>query len=184
MRQELSNELVEVINEFGPQLYDDFDKVTSAIFYNKNFAHLTRVSWQWRILVPSASVPPSSGTPGLWRRKSGTGAVDAQGNLLVHPMVSAEIGSPCAPASYLSRHGWMNVCSGGAVVRSVGPAHGLVPRVARTSAAHPPPMPPMTKIRVTTITFSAFFQERGSLHPTAIDHEATIALTQTFRSSA
>lgn len=66
MRQELSNELVEVINEFGPQLYDDFDK--------------------WRILVPSASVPPSSGTPGLWRRKSGTGAVDAQGNLLVHPM--------------------------------------------------------------------------------------------------
>jgi glycerol-3-phosphate O-acyltransferase / dihydroxyacetone phosphate acyltransferase len=33
-------------------------------------------------------VPPSSGKPGLWRRKSGVGAVDAQGNLLVHPMVS------------------------------------------------------------------------------------------------
>lgn len=41
---------------------------------------------QWRILVPSASVPPSSGTPGIWRRKSGTGAVDAQGNLLIHPL--------------------------------------------------------------------------------------------------
>lgn len=41
---------------------------------------------QWRILVPSASVPPSSGTPGLWRRKSGTGAVDAQGLGLTHPM--------------------------------------------------------------------------------------------------
>ena len=41
---------------------------------------------QWRILVPSASVPPSTGTPGLWRRKSGTGAVDAQGLGLTHPM--------------------------------------------------------------------------------------------------
>jgi len=41
---------------------------------------------QWRILVPSASVPPSTGTPGIWRRKSGTGAVDAQGLGLTHPM--------------------------------------------------------------------------------------------------
>jgi len=41
---------------------------------------------QFRILVPSASAPPSSGTPGIWRRKSGVGGVDAQGNLLVHPM--------------------------------------------------------------------------------------------------
>jgi hypothetical protein len=38
--------------------------------------------------VPSASVPPSTGKLGLWRRKSGVGAVDAQGNLLAHPMVS------------------------------------------------------------------------------------------------
>ncbi|KAJ7452457.1 glycerol-3-phosphate O-acyltransferase [Mycena galericulata] len=66
MRKQLSNEVVEIINTFGPKLYDDFD--------------------QWRILVPSASVPPSSGTPGLWRRKSGTGAVDAQGLGLTHPM--------------------------------------------------------------------------------------------------
>ncbi|EJD05900.1 glycerol-3-phosphate O-acyltransferase [Fomitiporia mediterranea MF3/22] len=66
MREELSNELSELINEMGPKLWDDFD--------------------HWRIIVPSASVPPSSGKPGLWRRKSGTGAVDAQGNLLVHPM--------------------------------------------------------------------------------------------------
>jgi len=55
-----------VINEFGPKIYDDFD--------------------EFRILVPSASAPPSSGTPGIWRRRSGTGAVDAQGNLLIHPM--------------------------------------------------------------------------------------------------
>jgi len=41
---------------------------------------------KWRILVPSASVPPSTGTPGLWRRISGTGAVDAQGLGLIHPM--------------------------------------------------------------------------------------------------
>jgi glycerol-3-phosphate O-acyltransferase/dihydroxyacetone phosphate acyltransferase len=39
-----------------------------------------------RILVPSASAPPSSGTPGLWRRISSTGAVDAQGLGLTHPM--------------------------------------------------------------------------------------------------
>ena len=39
-------------------------------------------------MVPSSSAPPSTGQPGLWRRKSSTGAVDAQGNLLVHPMVS------------------------------------------------------------------------------------------------
>lgn len=43
--------------------------------------------YQWRILVPSSSAPPSSGTPGLWRSKSGTGGgVDGQGHLLVHPM--------------------------------------------------------------------------------------------------
>ncbi|KAI6023141.1 glycerol-3-phosphate O-acyltransferase [Pisolithus microcarpus] len=65
MRMRLSNEVVDVINEFGPKLYDNFD--------------------QLRILVP-ASVPPSSGNSGVWRRKSGVGQVDAQGNLLIHPM--------------------------------------------------------------------------------------------------
>ncbi|KAL4067595.1 hypothetical protein V8B97DRAFT_2092053 [Scleroderma yunnanense] len=64
IRMRLSNEVVDVINEFGPQLYDDFD--------------------QFRILVP-ASAPPSAGNPG-WRRKSSVGQVDAQGNLLIHPM--------------------------------------------------------------------------------------------------
>ncbi|KAH9079344.1 hypothetical protein EDB83DRAFT_2216573 [Lactarius deliciosus] len=66
VRQELAKELSEAIDEFGPQIWDDFDKN--------------------RILIPSASVPPSSGKSGLWRRKSGVGAVDAQGNLLSHPM--------------------------------------------------------------------------------------------------
>jgi glycerol-3-phosphate O-acyltransferase/dihydroxyacetone phosphate acyltransferase len=66
MRIQLSNEVADLINEFGPKLYENFD--------------------EWRILVPSASVPPSSGASGVWRRKSGTGAVDAQGNLLIHPM--------------------------------------------------------------------------------------------------
>ncbi|KAI6030179.1 hypothetical protein EDC04DRAFT_2869019 [Pisolithus marmoratus] len=65
MRMRLSNEVVDVINEFGPKLYDGFD--------------------QFRILVP-ASAPPSTGTPGIWRRKSSIGQVDAQGNLLIHPM--------------------------------------------------------------------------------------------------
>ncbi len=31
-------------------------------------------------------MPPSTGTPGLWRRKSSIGAVDAQGLGLTHPM--------------------------------------------------------------------------------------------------
>ncbi|PPR03776.1 hypothetical protein CVT24_007494 [Panaeolus cyanescens] len=66
MRIHLSNEVASLINDFGPLLYEDFDEA--------------------RILVPSASAPPSSGTPGLWRRKSSTGAVDAQGLGLTHPM--------------------------------------------------------------------------------------------------
>ncbi|KAH8099481.1 hypothetical protein BXZ70DRAFT_227939 [Cristinia sonorae] len=65
-RIRLANELADIVNEFGPQLYADFDtKCVSA---------------------PAASAPPSSGRPGLWRRKSAVGAVDAQGNLLSHPM--------------------------------------------------------------------------------------------------
>jgi glycerol-3-phosphate O-acyltransferase/dihydroxyacetone phosphate acyltransferase len=64
MRLRLSNEVADVINEFGPKLFDDFD--------------------QFRILVP-ASAPPST-DPGVWRRKSSVGQVDAQGNLLIHPM--------------------------------------------------------------------------------------------------
>jgi len=63
MREHLSNEVARVINDFGPTLYEDFN--------------------QWRML-PSSSVP--SGNPGLWRRKSSTGAVDAQGLGLIHPM--------------------------------------------------------------------------------------------------
>lgn len=66
MRVQLSNEVAGLINDLGPKLYPDFD--------------------QTRILVPSASAPPSTGTPGIWRRKSSTGAVDAQGLGLTHPM--------------------------------------------------------------------------------------------------
>ncbi len=85
-RIRLSNELAEVINEFGPKLYEDFNEVcaiTQPIVGTGDTDLL-----KFRIMVPSASAPPSTGSPGLWRRKSSTGAVDAQGNLLVHPMVS------------------------------------------------------------------------------------------------
>lgn len=47
---------------------------------------------QFRILVP-ASAPPST-DPGVWRRKSSVGQVDAQGNLLIHPMVSKQTSLP------------------------------------------------------------------------------------------
>ncbi|KAL0071434.1 Glycerol-3-phosphate/dihydroxyacetone phosphate acyltransferase [Marasmius tenuissimus] len=66
MRVQLANEVATLINELGPKLYPDFNET--------------------RILVPSASAPPSTGTPGLWRRKSSVGAVDAQGLGLTHPM--------------------------------------------------------------------------------------------------
>ncbi|KAI0273599.1 glycerol-3-phosphate O-acyltransferase [Gloeopeniophorella convolvens] len=66
MREQLSDELMDIINEFGPKLYDDFDKN--------------------RVLAPSSSVPISSGKPGLRQRKSGAAAVETQENLLAHPM--------------------------------------------------------------------------------------------------
>jgi len=66
MRVHLANEVARLINDFGPKIYEDFDEA--------------------RILVPSASAPPSSGSSGLWRRTSSTGAVDAQGLGLTHPM--------------------------------------------------------------------------------------------------
>ncbi|KAI0093631.1 glycerol-3-phosphate O-acyltransferase [Irpex rosettiformis] len=84
MRVKLSNQLVEVINEYGPKIYDDFNEV--LIVRGHACIHRMLTPIQFRIMVPSASVPPSTGQPGLWRRKSSVGAVDAQGNLLVHPM--------------------------------------------------------------------------------------------------
>ncbi|KAJ7063279.1 glycerol-3-phosphate O-acyltransferase [Mycena amicta] len=65
-RVELANDVAELITTLGPKLYEDFN--------------------EWRILVPAASAPPSTGTPGLWRRKSTTGGVDSQGLGLTHPM--------------------------------------------------------------------------------------------------
>jgi hypothetical protein len=88
MRVRLSNELVEVINEYGPKIYEDFNEVRSIHCLH---ASAPIKSPQFRIMIPSASAPPSSGNPGLWRRKSSVGAVDAQGNLLVHPMVSLPV---------------------------------------------------------------------------------------------
>ncbi|TRM57587.1 glycerol-3-phosphate O-acyltransferase [Schizophyllum amplum] len=66
MREELADEVTDIINDFGPKLYSDFDKR--------------------RILAPSSSAPPPENRPGLWRRKSGKGAVDAPGYGLMHPM--------------------------------------------------------------------------------------------------
>jgi glycerol-3-phosphate O-acyltransferase/dihydroxyacetone phosphate acyltransferase len=67
MRAELSNELADVINTFGPQYYDDFD--------------------EWRILVPSSRPPPSNGSPNLrLRHTSSPTSIESRGDLLVHPM--------------------------------------------------------------------------------------------------
>ncbi|KAI0256667.1 glycerol-3-phosphate O-acyltransferase [Lactifluus subvellereus] len=67
MRRALSNELMDIINEFGPKIYDDFDKARG-------------------FLTAGDPVPMSSGKPGLWRRNSGAAAVETQENLLAHPM--------------------------------------------------------------------------------------------------
>ncbi|KAJ3933942.1 MAG: glycerol-3-phosphate O-acyltransferase [Lentinula lateritia] len=66
-REKLSNEVMEMIQELAPRLYDDFDPVRMRT-------------------MPSASTPPSAGTSSLWRKKTNVGAVDAQGLGLVHPM--------------------------------------------------------------------------------------------------
>ncbi|KGB77416.1 glycerol-3-phosphate O-acyltransferase/dihydroxyacetone phosphate acyltransferase [Cryptococcus deuterogattii R265] len=62
MREALTNEISEVIDEFGPKLYDNFER--------------------GRIL-PSASVPQTGRTPGLLSRKSQT----ADSSVLSHPML-------------------------------------------------------------------------------------------------
>ncbi|KAK1926771.1 hypothetical protein DB88DRAFT_180717 [Papiliotrema laurentii] len=62
MRERISNELSEVIDEFGPQLYENFN--------------------QARIL-PSATVPQTGRNPGMFVRKS----AGADSSVLSHPML-------------------------------------------------------------------------------------------------
>jgi glycerol-3-phosphate O-acyltransferase / dihydroxyacetone phosphate acyltransferase len=81
MRAELSNELLDVINSFGPKLYPDFDRVRDILTGVADFPNLM----QWRILIPSAKPPPSA--PRLPRRQSGATINDLHDNLLAHPMV-------------------------------------------------------------------------------------------------
>jgi len=64
-RQTLSKELMDIIDEFGPKLFDDFDK---------------------GVILPSSSVPVSSGESGLRQRKGGAPGVETQEGLLAHPM--------------------------------------------------------------------------------------------------
>ncbi|KAJ3739926.1 glycerol-3-phosphate O-acyltransferase [Lentinula detonsa] len=66
-RELLSNEVMEVIQELAPRLNNKFNPVSMH-------------------LMPSASTPPSTGAPSLWRRRTNVGAVDAQGFGIVHPM--------------------------------------------------------------------------------------------------
>ena len=84
MRIHLANELGEIISEYGPKLYDDFNEVIIKMIRLGTVGLLPAA--QTRILVPSASVPPSY-NQGLQRRKPR----DPQGRLLNHPMVSLSI---------------------------------------------------------------------------------------------
>ena len=162
MRARLSNELAEVINEFGPKVYDDFDQV-SANTPTYQCAILT--SCQMRILVPSAAVPPSSGSPGLWRRKSSTGAVDAQGNLLAHPMVS--LGDPMTARVDLifviGRLGLMSDCLAGVGAREGGRAHGLGRARVAIPAEPPHQRVPATRKATTTIFLVTWRRRRCRL---------------------
>ena len=81
MRLRLADEVAALINEFGPKIYDDFDEVMTYILRSSRGANLRM---QFRILVSVGQVLHLRlELPGIWRRRSGTGAVDAQGNLLI-----------------------------------------------------------------------------------------------------
>ncbi|WVQ82544.1 hypothetical protein IAT38_004673 [Cryptococcus sp. DSM 104549] len=62
MREGLTNEISEVIDEFGPKMYDNF---------------------QTGRILPSATVPQTGRTPGMFTRKSQT----ADSSVLSHPML-------------------------------------------------------------------------------------------------
>ena len=64
----------DVVDEFGPKLYENFEQVCSA--------HDAQVNTQARIL-PSATVPQTGRTPGMFTRKS----QNADSSVLSHPML-------------------------------------------------------------------------------------------------
>jgi hypothetical protein len=184
MRRTLSNELMDIINEFGPKLYDDFDK--ACRFPRSYRSFLTIILIQNRVLFPSSSVPMSSGKPGLWQRDSGAAATETQENLLAHPMVRIhERTQMRAPFLTSHRIGSMSVYSDGAVAQSVGRVHGLVPYlgVEMPAVLHRQKSQMMRTQGITT-TFSAYCaQMMGMSLPIMWDYEASMALTQTCRSS-
>jgi hypothetical protein len=142
---------------------------------------------QNRVLFPSSSVPMSSGKAGLWQRESGAAAVEAQENLLSHPMVRIH-GQLVSRASFFTswrRVGSMSVCSDGAVAPGAEPAHGLAHSLkVEMSAVLLLQRSQMTRTRGITTTSSAFYtQTTGASVPVARDHEASMALMQTCRSS-
>lgn len=106
--------------------------------------------------MPSASVPPSTGRPGLWRRKSGVGAVDAQGNLLAHPMVKRrdEVHYRMVLISRSIRRGWTSVSSDGPNPPIGEQALGQAPLEAKKSVG--PPLQIYLRMRrwLIMITFS------------------------------
>ena len=111
---------------------------------------------QWRILVPSASVPPSTGRPGLWRRKSGVGAVDAQGNLLAHPMVIRRVVRFIYRMMLMHRsirRGWTSVCLDGPNPPTGERARGRVPLEAKKSVGRPLQIYRRMRKSLITITF-------------------------------
>jgi glycerol-3-phosphate O-acyltransferase/dihydroxyacetone phosphate acyltransferase len=66
MRAHLASELADVVNTFGPQMYDDFD--------------------QYRMLPASRPPPSADASADLLRRRKGSSA-HAEPNPLLHPMV-------------------------------------------------------------------------------------------------
>jgi hypothetical protein len=85
----------------------------------------------------------------------------------------------------LRRVGSMSVCSDGAVAPGAEPAHGLAHSLeVEMSAVLLLQRSQMTRTRGTTTTSSVFYtQTTGVSVPVARDHEASMALMQTCRSS-
>jgi hypothetical protein len=72
----------------------------------------------------------------MWRRKSGSGAVDAQGNLLIHPMVSSSAYVDIHTPLMYARHGLMKDYSGGVEAPSMEQAHGAVGHTMLVTPGH------------------------------------------------
>lgn len=157
MRQQVSNELVETINEFGPKMFEDFDEARCICLWRHICYDLTVTLFivayprPFRNRTPFKRTTRHLAAQECHRRRRRTGQSsrppNGQSRLLAAPIV-------CSPLScFSSRLGSTNASSAGAAVRRAGRARGQA-QEATISAASRPQMRPTTRTRPTTMTLS------------------------------